>query len=348
MNEIIINLKNIKRNIEQKKATLKKGCRFCAVIKANAYGLGAERIATAIETDVDYFAVARVFELIKLKKCGIKKPIIVLGRLFEREIAEALTYGGEIQASSFEELVQISKIATFLNKVALVHLAFNTGMNRFGFSPTSAKDVAGFVKSLNNICVKGIFSHFHSAQNIKHCKEQNEIFKQIISFFPGTIAHIASSAASSNAEFQHNMVRVGIDVFVGKHPSLALCATVLQTFELKKGESCGYNFAHTASEKEKIATISIGYADALPRSAAGRTNVLINDQQCEIIAVCMDTAIIKLPENSHIFAGDRVIILKKKKKMSANIFDFAKGCDTICYEILTSISQRVKRKYLYR
>lgn len=348
MNELIVNLKNIKRNVEQKKAALKKGCRFCAVVKANAYGLGAERIATAIESDVDYFAVARVIELVRLKKSGIKKPILVLGRLFEKEIVDCLNFDGEMQASSFEELVQISKIATMLNKVAIIHLAFNTGMNRFGFSPEMAEDVASFSKSLTNICIKGVFSHFHSAANSKENEKQNFVFNSIVRHFPNCIVHIASSLASETPNYQYSMVRVGIDIYIGKHPAVSLCTTVVQTFNLKKGDSCGYSKIYTAKENEKLATISMGYADAIPRRASGSAKVVVCDEICDIVAVCMDSSIIKIPPNCPIFAGERVYVIGKCKKNSSNIFDFAASCDTIPYEILTGISQRVKRKYLYR
>ena len=348
MNELTINLKNIKRNIEQKKATLKNGCRFCAVIKANAYGLGAERVAHAIENNVDYFAVARTSELAKLRSSGITKPIIVLGRLFESEISEALANNGEIQASSFEELVQISKIATALGKIAFVHLAFNTGMNRFGFSPSAAQDVAAFAKQLQNICIKGVFSHFHSPTNAVETLKQKKQFDKIIGNFNGAIFHISASCASANQALQYNMVRVGIDIFVGKHPALSLSGKVVQTFNLKKGDSCGYNKTYTANASERVATISLGYADALPRVAAGRANVVIHDQKCPIVAVCMDTAIVKIPSNTPVFPGDEAFVFGKCKKTFANIFDFAKDCDTITYEILTGISQRVKRKYIYR
>ena len=348
MNELTINLKNIKRNIEQKKATLKNGCRFCAVIKANAYGLGAERVAHAIENNVDYFAVARTSELKKLRNSGITKPILVLGRLFEKQITESLIHDGEIQASSFEELVQISKIATVLGKIALVHLAFNTGMNRFGFNPKQASDVSVFVKSLTNICVKGVFSHFHSPTNAIETSQQAQLFSTAANLFKGSIPHISSSEASSNPKLQFDMVRVGIDIYIGKHPAISLTGKVLQTFNLKKGDSCGYNKVHIATENEMVATVSLGYADAIPRNATPNASVIINDEKCQIVAVCMDTTIVKLPTNLPVFPGDTVHVIGKCKKTFANIFDFAKDCDTITYEILTGISPRVKRKYIYR
>lgn len=348
MNEYAINLKNIALNVLQKKATLENGCRFCAVIKANAYGLGAVRVAFAIRSLVDYFAVARPEELEELRKSGIKTPILVLGQLLNDEIKRVISQRGEIQVNSLEMLKEVEKYAIEAKQVAFVHLAFDTGMHRFGFLPSEAKQVAQFAATLKNVCVKGVFSHLAHAENPQVATMQLAAFEKIKPHFNGVIFHLANSYGAKSEEFQQDMVRVGYDIYVGKHPAISLKAKVVNTSSLKKGQSCGYSSLYVAPVDQNIATISMGYADGIPRRAAGKANVVINGQKATIVAVCMDSSIVALPQSVHTSVGDDCLVFGKYQKSWINILDFANKCDTIPYEVLTGISSRVRRKYLFR
>lgn len=348
MNEYSINLKNIVLNALQIKATLYQGCRFCAVVKANAYGMGAVRVAHALKSVADYFAVARPDELEALRKSGIKTPILVLGSFSGDDIRRILSNRGEMQVNSLEELREVSREAVALRQIAFVHLAFDTGMHRFGFLPSEAQAVADCVAALKNVCVKGVFSHIASSQNAESRNRQLQLFSSIKPFFPGVIFHLAASGAYRFPEFQQDMVRVGLDMYIGKHPSMAFKGKVLSVTMLKKGDSCGYSNAYTAPEDQKIATISLGYADGVPRAAAGKAEVLIKGEKATIVAVCMDSSIVRLPQDIGIMSGDVVIIWGKLGKNYVNVFDFASCCGTISYEVLTGVSQRVPRKYLFR
>ena len=347
MCELVVNLKNIKRNVEQKKAALKNGCRFCAVVKANAYGLGAEKVAAAIESDVDYFAVARVEELRKLRESGIFRPVIVLGSLSALEMEKCLCLNGEMQINSLSELENVSSVAKKLGKLALVHLAFDTGMGRFGFCVDEAQKISLFVKSLECVCVKGVMSHFFETSSRVNTEKQRKEFEKVIPFFSGCIFHIASSGAAEIEGCQYDMVRVGIDLYVGKHPVVSFAANVLQVKTIEAGISCGYDGCFVAEKRTKIATISVGYADGVPRHAKG-ANVLICGEMCQIVAVCMDSLIVALPDWLDVSNGAQAFIVGGSQKNCLTIFDFARSCDTIVYEILTGISSRVKRKYVYR
>ena len=348
MNEFVVNLKNIVLNALQAKASLQNGCRFCCVVKANAYGLGAVRVAHALKSVADYFAVARPEELETLRKSGIKTPILVLGHLFDDEIRRVISQRGEIQVNSVEMLKEVSRQAAEIRQIAFVHLAFDTGMHRFGFLPGQAEEVADIVSKLKNVCVKGVFSHLANAENPDSRNRQLRLFESIKPFFPGVIFHLANSCAAKLPEFQQNMVRVGIDLYVGKHPAISLRARVVRISSLSKGESCGYSNSYVAQANQKIATISIGYADGLSRRAAGKVDVVIGGEKMRVVAVCMDSAIVCVPSEVDVAVGDLVTVFGKNGKIFNNIVDFASNCDTISYEVITGVSSRVARKYLFR
>lgn len=347
MNEYVINLKNIALNALQIKANLNSG-RLCAVVKANAYGLGAVRVAHTLKSIVDYFAVARPDELFELRKNGIKNSVLVLGHLFEDEMKQVVSQRGEIQVNSIEMLRQISKIATEVRQIAFVHLAFDTGMHRFGFSIEQAEEIANEVLKLKNVCVKGVFSHLANASNKEFSNVQLKRLLSLRPFFSGAIFHIANSIACKYDDFKLDMVRVGLDLFLGKHPAIALKGRVVNVCLQTKGESCGYGFEYIAKETQKLATISMGYADGIPRKAAQNAKILIAGEMFEIVSVCMDCSIVAVPLNFNVNIGDQVIVFGKAGKNYINIVDFANNCDTISYEILLGVSNRVKRRYLFR
>lgn len=345
MNVYEVNLSHIISNIRETRASLKPGCKFCAVVKANAYGMGAVVVAKEICDEVDYFAVARVEELEELRLSGVEKPILLLSGVNTEDIETVLKLNGEFQVHSSQQLEAISKQAKTNKTQAYVHIKFNTGMNRFGFNPNDAKKIKKLCKSLPGITIKGIFSHFAHASHETLSDSQNQTFIKACRHFKGVTRHIANSEAAHNGSYHHDMVRVGIDMYIGKNPAGSLKAQVVSTFKIAKGETAGYSQIFIANKECEVATIGIGYADGFPRAMIKSGNVLVQGKRCKVLAVCMDASIIDVSD-LNVKVGDVVTIIGCDGERKIDVFEMAASCGTISYEILTGISPRVKRKYI--
>lgn len=348
MNVFEINLKNVIRNIEQIKSSLKPKCKFCAVVKANAYGLGAKRIAHAAQRHVDYFAVSRIEELAELRKAGTKKPVLLLCHVLPKEVEKALELDGEIQVDSFSQIDYISEIATRLSRVAKLHLKFNTGMNRFGFVVEEAEAVKHAITKNKNLCVKGVFTHFFHATDAEITRRQNARFEKLKPIFEGAIFHAAATESCNNPDFQHDMVRVGIGAYIGKHPAVSIESQIVAIQKIEEGSHVGYSSLFVSDNSKTIAIFQMGYADGLPRAMANGGKILVQGDYCPIVAVCMDSAFADISNIPTAGVGDKVKVLGRQNKNAIKIVEIAEICDTISYEILTGITARTKRKYVFR
>jgi len=322
----------------------------CAVIKANAYGYGSTNIVEAIQDLVDYFAVARVDELESLRKFKRQGKVLVLSPLKkEIDIRKVIMLNADITVDNIDELLKIESIAKNLNKKANIHIKVDTGMNRYGI-----KDIAYFerlikiCKRLKYINIIGLYSHFACSNNKDICNEQKMLFdnyKKIINEFDiYPICHIASSKASVKKEYLFDMVRIGIDLY---ESNATFRGNVIAVKNINKGERIGYEYSFTATENMRIAIVDIGYGDVSIRKLSNKGQVLVDGEPCRIVGnICMDCMFIDVT-NLNGKSIKKAVLFGKQGKSSISICDIAKSCDTISYEILTSISNRVKRELVY-
>ena len=346
-----VNLDYIDRNIENIRA-LKPNKLFCAVLKANAYGLGLVPIAQSIEDKVDYFAVARLEEAICLRKSGIKKPIILLGYIAYNEVDECIKYDVDIP---IYDLSYAKKINENINNQVNVHIAIDSGHGRLGFRENQTGDILA-LKNLHNLNIIGIFSHYSTADELDptFTNLQNERFQEILtktsSEFNFKYIHIENSAGSINVKSQSNMMRVGLALY-GLYPSVDMQNKVklYQSFELKthisfvknveKGIPISYGRTYVTEKNMKIATIPIGYADGFLRSFSNLGEVLIKGKLCRILGrVCMDQIMVDVT-GLDVNIDDEVIIYP-------DIYKEANKVNTITYELLTDIGMRIPRVYI--
>ena len=350
-----INLDNFEYNILQIKNKLETGIKIMPVIKGNAYGTYINHKLEVIE-QFCIVAVATVDEAVYIRKLGYKKEIFVLNQPFKPEIDKIIKYDIVIGISSIDFAKELSKH----KKQVKVHLEIGTGMGRTGINPNRVEEYLNLLSS--NIKVEGIYTHLSSADtdyeySIKQLESFNKavyIAKKIL----GDIKYIhaaASNAILNYKESHFNLVRPGLIIYgyasssdtlkkIDLKPIAKLKTTITFLKEVKKGTSIGYNRSYITIKDTKVATIPIGYADGFRRTFSNGWNVLINGKKVPIIGkVCMDSCMVDVTELSNVSIGDEVIIWDNENIM---LEELANKCDTINYEILCTISERVPRKFI--
>jgi alanine racemase len=354
-----INLNALVHNLNYFKALLKPNVRVMAMVKAFSYGSGSFEIATLLQFHrVNYLGVAFADEGVALREAGIRVPIVVLNPAFgsyETMIAHNL----EPEIFSFESLNSFAAEAKKMDvKSFPVHIKLDTGMHRLGFNGEDISTLIGRLKDVPQLHVSSILSHMVAADEleqddfslsqIKQFETMSRALTEGIGYKP--IRHILNSAGIERfPQAQFDMVRLGIGLYgiSAVHGNKIQTVSSLVTFiaqlrNVAQGETVGYNRKGKIERNSIIATIPIGYADGLNRRLSnGVGKVLVNGKLVPIIGnVCMDSCMIDLTDVAA-KEGDEVVIFGQKP----TITDLANWLETIPYEILTSISRRVKRVY---
>ena len=351
-----INLKNLASNLNFLRSKIKSTTKLLAVTKANGYGSDSIEVSKFLENKVDYFAVAYTSEGVELRKNKIKSPILIL----HPQIGDFDT----IQEYNLEPSIYSFMILNeYIDKQCSipVHIKFNTGLNRLGFSKKNLSKLCRILLD-KKIPVNYILSHLAASEDIKEksfTKKQIKKFLSISDEFEDLTKkavkkHLLNTSGILNySDYQFDMVRSGIGLYgYGNDkkyepelkPVHSLYSSISQIHEVKKEESVGYNRAFIANKNCRIGIIPIGHADGISRSIGNRKGkVLVNNSLCDIIGnVCMDMIMIEL-NDENIKEGDKVILFDEN---SQNSEKFAEYSNTISYEVLTSISKRIKRKFV--
>lgn len=357
-----LDLKALTHNFDYLKSKLSNNVKFMAVVKAFAYGSDACVVAKHLQhLDVDYLAVAYTNEGVTLREAGITKPILVLHPQpvnFKSLIKHCL----EPSLYSAKVLNEFIAIATTEKQTNYpVHIKFNTGLNRLGFGESDVDYIISKLQDTEVVKVNSMFSHLVASEDLNETEftlNQIKTFKTIaqdsiskIGYAP--MLHMCNTSGLLNYPEAHfDMVRSGIGLYgFGNStqqnkflkPIATLKSIISQIHRIEKGETVGYNRAYTSDSFTKTATIPIGHADGIGRQYGnGNGFVTINNQKAFIIGnVCMDMIMVDI---THIDCkeGDKVIIFDK----TTTAEDFASTTNTISYEIITSISRRVKRKII--
>jgi alanine racemase len=357
-----INLSAIKHNIQIFKSNLKPTTKVLAMVKAQSYGAGLEKVGGYLEKQgIDYLGVAYPDEGVELRKSGVKIPILVMNPV-EEGFEDCIKYHLEPAVFSFEQLNELLHELIFQGVQNFpIHLKIDTGMKRLGFDQRELPRLMELIQAQPEIIIKGVYSHLADSDNrrdkrftdlqIKRFIEScNYISKQSASTF---MAHLLNSEGIANyPEAQFDMVRIGIGMYgvssnpvTSKklHPVVSWKSTVSQIKQVSKGESVGYSRSFVAEKDIDIAIIPVGYADGFRRSLSnGVGSVLINGVECAVIGrVCMDMIMVDVTKK-YVKTGDRVEIIGNKVTLSK----FSEKINSIPYEVLTSISKRVHRTYI--
>jgi alanine racemase len=353
-----IDLNAVVHNLNEYKNILAPGTKIMAMVKAFSYGSGSFEIANVLQFhNVDYLAVAYADEGVALRKGGIMLPIMVMNTdvaafdvLLEYNLEPDL-YSLEIYRlfSDFVELHGLKNIP--------IHLEIETGMNRLGLSLAEVKSL-----QINPaLRIQSVYTHLAASEDVDFddfTYEQASKFQEMVKMIEEklgyqVIKHIAnSSGASRHPDLQLDMVRLGIGLYGldGGMPEdselrevSTLKSTIAQVKQLSKNETVGYGRRGRLSRDSVIATVRIGYADGYSRKLGNGTGwMLVHGKRVPVIgSVCMDMTMIDITDVPDIVAGDEVIVFGE----GITVMEVAGWAETIPYEILTSVSQRVKRVY---
>ncbi|MFD1062662.1 alanine racemase [Winogradskyella litorisediminis] len=358
-----INLNALTHNFEYLKSKLNSETKFLAVVKAFAYGSDSVEIAKHLQKlNIDYFAVAYAHEGVALRDAGIIAPILVLHPQVVnfKTIIERCLEPSLYSARILNEFIKVTEAEK--QKEYPVHIKFNTGLNRLGFWQSDVDYIVSKLKNTQSVKAKSLFSHLAASED-KNEREftlnQIKDFKSIATNFESQTdykpwLHLSNTSGVINYPEAHlDMVRCGIGLYgfgnsaeqdSNLRPIAQLKSIISQIHHIEKGETVGYNRAYTSKGFEKTATIPIGHADGISRQFGQEKGfVFINNQKAPIIGnVCMDMIMVNVT-NIDCNEGDEVIIFDGKHKAS----ELAASAKTISYEILTAISQRVKRYIIY-
>jgi alanine racemase len=357
--QLEIDLNALLHNLKAYQQQLRPSTKMMAMVKAFSYGSGSYEIASALEFNkVDYLAVAYADEGVELRRGGIRLPIMVMNP-DESSFPTLVNYSLEPEMYSPGLMKQFGD---FLRNEGLssypVHIEVETGMNRLGFSEYQLQDLSGLLQT-NLFKVQSVFSHLVGSEDPNlddFTRHQGGLFDYLgnrIRELTGYdfLRHLLnSSGISRHPELQFDMVRIGIGLYgidSASHMELkevsTLRSSIAQIKYLKGGETVSYNRSGMVHRDSKIATVRLGYADGYPRNLGnGRGKMLVKGALVPTVGnICMDMTMIDVTDVENVQEGDEVTVFGK----GLPVADVARWSETIPYEILTGVSQRVKRVY---
>lgn len=355
-----INLDAIVHNLNYYKSLLKPETKIMAVVKALAYGAGSAEVSKLLEYHkVDYLAVAYADEGVLLRQNGLKSPIMVMNASQDDSL-NLIQYDLEPEIYSLDQLEGFLSAYQLANKTMPAHLILNTGMNRLGFNEDDLDSLIQIITDNPQIHIKSIFTHLAASEDLLHedfTKEQVALYRKAskeieVALGYQPIRHVLNSGGIvRHNEFQEDMVRLGIGLHgievstmhTDKLQNPASLRTVVsQLRTVKAGKTIGYGRTGKTKNETTIATIAIGYADGYLRHFSnGNAHVMINGQKAKTIGnICMDMTMIDVT-GLEVEEGDEVVIFGNNPTVS----ELAKWANTIPYEILTNVSNRVKRVF---
>lgn len=364
-----IDLGSLDHNYHALHSMLPEDCKMLCSVKANGYGHGALPVARRLETlGADYLAVACLEEAIQLRKGGITLPILILGWTDPDLAGELIRYKLTQSVFDAETAMSLSQCAQRMGKSLTVHLAVDTGMSRLGFL-CGEKELAGTVEEvariypLPGLAWEGIFTHFSDAdgseeytmlQFTRFLDLLEALEKQNIKF---QIRHCAASAAVLNYPCTClDMVRPGIALYghypdpaceglvdEGLRPLMTLKARVVSVKTVPAGTPVSYGRTHVLERESRLAVLSVGYGDGLPRGCSDKLRVWLSGQWAPVVGrICMDLCMADVTDIPQVRQGDEVEIWGPH----AAVEEAARLAGTIQYELLCGVSNRVPRIYL--
>lgn len=362
-----IDLKNIGINIQAIREWVGPNVQIMAVVKAEAYGHGALRVAKAArDAGASWFGVSMPEEGIALRKAGFCEPILIFGPLQAEQAGPVVHHDLTPTLCSIEAATALSKEAAAQGRRVSAHVKIDTGMGRVGVHYTEARSYIEAVQSLPGLEIQGIYSHFATADetDLSYARQQLGRFQETLKTLEDAgiripIRHIANSAGVINLPEAHfDLVRPGIIIY-GLAPSDALSDTPLHlqpAFSLKtrvtqvkrvpKGTGVSYGQLYHSSKETTIATIPIGYADGWSRLLTGKAQALIHGKRFPIVGrICMDQCMVDVGDEQ-VNTGELVTLIGRQKEQEITVDEVAGLLGTINYEVVCMISDRVPRVYL--
>lgn len=350
---IEIDLSALEHNVRLLRSKLPDGCALMPAVKANAYGHGAVLVAKALwKMGVRAFCVATAAEGAELRRHGVRGEILILGYTSPEELS-LVRFWKLTQTVVDEGYAQM--LANYGKKLR-VHVALDTGMHRLGV-PHGDIDALERVFSIPNLRIRGMFTHLCTSDESSgraFSLTQIDAFRAAIKHLTSRgirrpkLHLLASGGILNYPEFAEDAARAGIALYgfpdKSLKPVLTLKARVASVRTLHAGESAGYGQAFTAARETRIAALTIGYADGVPRALSGRGRVLLNGAFAPIVGrICMDQLLIDATNVPHPLAGDAAVLIGCDGSLRIGADEWARQCDTIVNEILSRLGPRLPR-----
>jgi alanine racemase len=352
-----IDLGAIARNLAAIRARLSPGTKVMFVVKANAYGHGAEMCALAAERAraADWLGVSSVEEGVALRDAGARLPILVLGSLYPFEsVLAAVAHDLTPIVASLESAKRLAEVALKLRRRVDCHVKVDTGMGRIGAGPEAALDVVRHLAGLKSVRVQGIYTHLANAEDDgAFTAEQLKRFRGVISALEREglrppLVHAANSAgAFKRPASRFDLVRPGLAAYglcPGFAPALTLKSKIVFLKIVGKGTPISYGGTWRAKRVSRVATLPIGYGDGYPRALSNRADVLVGGRRCRVIGrVTMDQTMIDATDVPQARVGEDAVLIGAQGRERVEAAELARLCGTIAYETVTGLSTRVPR-----
>lgn len=358
-----ISLSNLKHNINEIKNIISNNVEIIAVLKASAYGNGAEILLNTFKNNgINNFAVAIPEEGEKLRKLDSNINIVILNQPNICEIDTIINNNLACGVCEIEFLSELNKKSIENNKISKIHIEVDTGEGRNGVLPSELPEFLDKVLKLKNIKVEGVFTHLTCADSDKeYTHSQIEKFNKAIEYIKNKgikikFIHAANSSGVLGYKEAHfNAVRPGIMLYgyypdsqyankVKLKPVEKLVSKINYIKTMPIGSGISYDKTFIAERETKIAVVPIGYADGYKRAFSNKAEVLINGKRAKVIGkVCMDMIMIDITDLDNVNINDDVYLFDNEE---ITVEELAKIADTINYEIISTISFRVDRVYI--
>jgi alanine racemase len=354
-------------NVRKLKSLCPERTRFCAVVKANAYGHGISEIVNILkQAPVDAFAVATFYEALHIATLTQKDPILILEPLNPSQSVEEIQVcareGFHCLLSSADSLSYVRQALRNTNHILNIHINIETGMGRCGIDHALAVRIMEGISECPQLRLAGIMTHFATADEdeLSYAYEQLDIFNRFVAEHKlrerGVILHACNSAGTIKIPAAHfDMVRCGISMYgyysrrmsnppVTLKPAMKLMAPITQIRSIPAGHSVSYGRSYIAKRETVAALVPLGYADGYRRCFSNRAVMKVGEQAVPVIGrVCMDQVILDVTDVPDVRLGQMVTVLDNDHDSPCSAYALADLADTICYEILTFIHAHVNR-----
>ncbi len=361
-----INLSNLQSNIQQIIQSFPIGTFICPMVKANAYGHGDVKVARFLEEQgVHHLGVCLTEEGVLLRQLGVKVDLLVFRGFDLNGARRILEMGLTPVVSTWEQL----EILLSLKQKTKIHLKFDTGMNRLGFGVAEALLVLQKIKAQDFLQLEGVLTHLYqsddardpegeTSRQIKLFTQAFEIFKNESEYFHilnsgGIVCKMSGATgpiSQQNWGLRPGLLIYGYNPVVDSslyfRPAMTLKSVTSLVRSIKKGEGVSYGHTWKASRDSQIAVVPMGYADGWHRLLSNRAQVLWNGERAPLVGnVCMDYLMVDVTDLPQEKENEVVFFGRSQTGNEISAFEVAKGAETIPWEILTSIGERVPRLY---
>lgn len=361
-------------NITQINKKINNNAKILAMVKADAYGHGAEEVVKTLlkqksnsQASISMLGVALIEEGIQLRQAGFGDiPILILGSIYPFEnFSQVVEYELTPTICSLESAQFLSKIARASDKKVKVHIEIDTGMGRIGISSGSAFSLIEKVLELEYLEIEGIYTHFAAADTEpdfteKQIDDFNKILKRLDKADINIpLVHMANSAAMLKYKTSHfNLVRPGLAMYgllpfptalkyINLKPVFKLKTKVVYLKKVPIRTSISYGRTFITKRDSMIATIPVGYADGYNRLLSSKGEILIQGKRAPVIGrVCMDMCMVDVTDISRVKIGDEVVLIGQQGKETILVEEIADKLGTISYEVVSMITKRVHRIYI--